>query len=209
METDQIYCMDCDAGMAEKVLPASVDLIFTDPPYVKDLYREAYTLLARHAARILKPGGFVITYAPQYHLPDVMSLLGSALDYHWIVCQRNQANANAVIYHRRVMAMWKPILIYQKPPFRPPPKPYCDMISGRRMKAHHPWEQSIHEALHLLSRFAEGGDLILDPFAGSGTTLLAAKLLGMQYLGFEIDENYHQIAVSRLQQEPLTLGGFA
>lgn len=42
-------------------------------------------------------------------------------------------------------------------------------------------------------------DLILDPFAGSATTLLAAKHLNRQYIGFEINEKYYQIAKDRLQ----------
>jgi len=41
--------------------------------------------------------------------------------------------------------------------------------------------------------------IVLDPFAGSGTTCLAAKNLGRQYIGIEINEEYHRIAVERLQ----------
>ena len=40
--------------------------------------------------------------------------------------------------------------------------------------------------------------LILDPFAGSGSTCLAAKHLELDYIGFEIDEGYHKIAEDRL-----------
>ena len=42
------------------------------------------------------------------------------------------------------------------------------------------------------------GNIILDPFAGSGTTLLAAKRLGIDYLGIEINKNYIEIAEKRL-----------
>lgn len=42
------------------------------------------------------------------------------------------------------------------------------------------------------------GDIILDPFVGSGTTCVAAKELGRQYMGFEINEKYYKIAVDRL-----------
>ena len=44
---------------------------------------------------------------------------------------------------------------------------------------------------------------ILDPFAGSGTTLLAARLEGRQAVGIEISERYCEIAANRLRQKLL------
>jgi DNA modification methylase len=111
----------------------------------------------------------------------------------------------AAVHYNRVMCGFKPILIYQKPPHTPPPKIFLDVVRGRRSKAYHPWEQSIHEAIHLLSRFCITGDLILDPYAGSGTTCLAAKLLGLNYIGFELDPGTHRIACQRMEQQPLNL----
>jgi len=47
--------------------------------------------------------------------------------------------------------------------------------------------------------------VVLDPFAGSGTNLLAAQLLGMEYIGFEIDPDIYDTARRRLAQRPLDL----
>ncbi len=48
--------------------------------------------------------------------------------------------------------------------------------------------------------FTQEGDLVLDPFVGSGTTALAAKRLGRRYLGIDISEEYCQIAEERVMQ---------
>jgi len=55
----------------------------------------------------------------------------------------------------------------------------------------------------LVSLVTVEGSIILDPFAGSGTTCVAAKKLGRHYIGIEINEKYAEIAKGRLSESPL------
>ena len=45
--------------------------------------------------------------------------------------------------------------------------------------------------------FTSEGDIVLDPFIGSGTTALAAQNLGRHYVGIELSELYYEIACNR------------
>ena len=203
-----LICGDCDEGMA-RMRSGSVDIIFTDPPYIKDLYTEVYQVLATHAGRLLVPGGYLVTYCPQFHLPVILRILdGSGLAYFWLCAQLN-SGAKTIVWSRNAMCGWKPVVIYQKPPVTAPGQIFIDVLRGVRAKAFHPWQQSIHETLHLLSRLAAPGAFVLDPYAGTGTNLIAAQLLGMNYHGFEIDPSTYQIARERLTQRPLDLAVFS
>lgn len=62
----------------------------------------------------------------------------------------------------------------------------------------HPTIKPLDLILNLIKNSTGGGAIILDPFVGSGTTCVAAKRLGRQYIGFEINEKYYKIACDRL-----------
>ena len=64
----------------------------------------------------------------------------------------------------------------------------------------HPCQKPLDVMLWLVESVTEEGDVILDPFAGSGTTLLAAKLRGRKAIGIELDEQYCKAAAHRCSQ---------
>ena len=74
-----------------------------------------------------------------------------------------------------------------------------DLCAGG--KNSHPTQKPRALMLELVSLFTDPGDLILDPFAGSGTTGVACLRLGRRFIGIEKDPTYFQLACDRLRAE--------
>ena len=69
----------------------------------------------------------------------------------------------------------------------------------------HPCPKPEPLMVELVSLFTDPGETILDPFAGSGTTLVAAKRIGRKAIGIELNEAYCEVAARRLSQGVLPL----
>ena len=65
----------------------------------------------------------------------------------------------------------------------------------------HPTQKPLPLIQFLIEKSVSPGGLVIDPFAGSGTTLVAAASLGRRYWGCEIDEHYYKVALSRLKSD--------
>jgi site-specific DNA-methyltransferase (adenine-specific) len=82
---------------------------------------------------------------------------------------------------------------------REPENPIADVIewkyTGNKL---HPTQKPLSALLPLVETFSRAGGTVIDPFAGSGSSLLAAKMLGRSYIGVEMDARYHAIAKRRL-----------
>ncbi|MDP2955431.1 MAG: DNA methyltransferase, partial [Longimicrobiales bacterium] len=173
-----------------------VDHLVTDPPYGGE-HLGLWDDLGQFAARVLRPGGFLVAYSGHYHLPAVHAALGRHLEYYWILTLL--CREHAAIHPRRIHAGYKPVIVYQKPPVTRQAGWVSDVIHGRgREKPLHPWQQAVHDARELLERFTGPGESICDPMAGSGTSLVAALELGRRCLGIELEEETFEVMRDRV-----------
>jgi site-specific DNA-methyltransferase (adenine-specific) len=98
------------------------------------------------------------------------------------------------------MRLWQPIFYYGKDPWQGKLRPDGKICYDSDRATEHPCPKPIKSWSWLLERTSLHGDVVLDPFMGSGTTLRAAKDLGRRAIGIEIEEKYCQIAIERLRQ---------
>lgn len=76
---------------------------------------------------------------------------------------------------------------------------------GQPGKVDHPTQKPISLMSRIVSAIVPPEGTVLDCFAGSGTTLVVAKLLGRKAIGVELEEKYCEVAVERLRQGVLNL----
>jgi len=74
-------------------------------------------------------------------------------------------------------------------------------IKHNKYRDEHPCQLPVHLLERIILMSTDEGDIILDPFSGTGTTAIAAKRLGRKYIGFELDQEYAQISESKLLWE--------
>ena len=77
------------------------------------------------------------------------------------------------------------------------------MLQGNmknKEKRVHPTQKPLPVMEWIIQRYTKEGDTVLDPFMGSGTTCIACKKLGRNYIGVEKDEEYFEIAQKRMEE---------
>jgi len=206
----QIYLGDC-----REVLPtlAPVDLVLTDPPYGMNYYSGHY-----------KHGN---PYAPvanddHYPWPIISQCLDIATAAVYSFCRRDNIGDLIIkpksflvwvknnwtagdLEHAHGRA-WEGIAFYPREKHKFLSR-IPDVIYSNRVppdKLNHPTEKPLGVMLTIIG--ANAGNIICDPFMGSGTTLVAAKQVGRKGIGVEIEEKYAEIAAKRLSQEMLPFG---
>lgn len=78
-------------------------------------------------------------------------------------------------------------------------------VNGERGSKPHPSTKPVALMEEIVELFTDPSDLILDPFAGSGTTGVAALQLGRRFIGWEMNADYHAIATRRLSGDRAVL----
>lgn len=178
----------------------SVDLIFTDPPYLGE-YLHTYEWLAEEAARVLKPGGFCLAMCGGYYLNKIFGMMDRYLSYHWKL--ELLMDNSSVLWPRKVIARSKSILAYSKGVSNPRCNILGALHGGGMDKRFHSWGQDVNSARYYIDCFSKPGDIVLDPFIGGGTTLVACELIGRRCVSFDVDRSALHTTRARLITEEI------
>jgi DNA modification methylase len=220
-----LYCADC-----RDLLPQFVDdefgLVLTDPPYnVGQLYKEHDDLVERQEYLVWLCG--ILSQCQRVTRDSVCWFPGVAnvWDVPDVLCSTGLRAARLLGWHKKEFAgdkwcggpplCWEPIVWATKAE-----KPHFNKCFGARgrdflvvnathgnpLSKHHPCPKPLKVMTWLVGLFAQEALPILDPFAGTGTTLVAAKHAGYPAVGIEVSEDYCRVAVERLAQGVLPFG---
>ena len=198
--------------------PESVDAIITDPPYGINFeaWRTRKTIkndkapfiwFLYDAFRALKPGesgrGSLVCFTRwdvEQTFIDAMRLAGfqvkSEVIWDKIYTGVGDCKSQFAPSHENIIFAVKGK--YSFPGYRPK-----DLITFQKLgggQKCHPTEKPVGLLANLITAVTKPGDLILDPFAGSGSTLVAAKKTGRRFIGIELDDDYYQTAQRRIEE---------
>ena len=203
----------------------SVDLVLTDPPYTERTHKQAKTNKGKgHGSKAVNFG-----HIEDGELLNILSAAGrktrgwviSTLDYRHAVGFESEppeglralrvgvwvkTNPMPQISADRPAQGWEAIAYLHRDDTKPSwggGGRAGNYVLPVEQRTGHPTAKPLSMIEDLISKFTKPGGLVLDPFAGSGTTLRAAKNLGRKAIGFEIEEEYCEIIAKRLAQEVL------
>jgi len=182
----KIADIDVRKGDFKKVLSDvyDIDAIITDPPYPKE-FIQCFSDLGLYAKEHVKKDGFIAVYSGQYHLPEVIKRLSEHLTYVWTFCLYH-VGKKQLVNGVNIMCGWKPVLIFSNGKKKMRFSAYDVLISEKREKANHEWQQSESGVYPLIDILTKPGELVVDPFAGAGSFLKVAQENGRKAIGAEI-----------------------
>jgi site-specific DNA-methyltransferase (adenine-specific) len=194
-----------------KLPSGCIDLIITDPPYLVN-YKDrkgrgikndtsnnsADWLLPsfKQMYRLLKPKSFCIVFYGWNSIDKFMyawKKAGFNIASH-IVWTKSYDSGKKYLKYRHECAY---LLTkgYPDVPENPLPSVMPWKYSGNGL---HPTQKPVEILIPLIAKFSNIGDIVLDSFAGSGLTAVASVLTKRDFLGYELDKEYHKVAVKRL-----------
>ncbi len=171
------------------------------------------------AVRLLVEGGSLLSFVSEFTLTP---FLASGLNHRGLIYWRktNPTTAFRMLYVRAVeMIVWqvKTSTARRQPwtwnagGYRPnvydgPVLAGYSVVNGNEPRVH-PTQKPLWLMRSILAVHSSPGQLVVDPYMGSGTTVAAAKSLGRRAIGIEQDERWCEIAARRCSQEVLGLAG--
>ena len=205
---NQILKADCIRALP-MLQDGSVDFILTDPPYItRYKSRDGRTVPNDDNDRWLKPA-FAEMYRVLANNAFCVSFYGWPQADKFIQAYRaagfrvvghfafpkSYASSSRYLHYRHECAH---LLAKGAPAI--PKDTIGDVIDWRYTgNKLHPTQKPLAVLLPLIETFSPQSGTVLDPFAGSGSTLMAAKSLGRAYIGIELDAKYHGLAKRRLE----------
>lgn len=183
--------------VGNQIADNSVSLIFTDPPY-HEQYLMLWSDLGSFAARVLKPGGILLSYSGQSFLPQVLNALNEHLEYRWTIGVFHQGQ-HIQVWKDQAWNEWKPIVMFSKD------KPiehawFIDARNGiKGDKEAHEWAQGENEASYYIDKLTQPGDLVVDPMCGSGPIVRMAHRFKRRAIGIEIDKSRYDVALGSME----------
>jgi site-specific DNA-methyltransferase (adenine-specific) len=211
---NKIICGDCLEIM--KQLPDKcIDLVLTDPPYnagreyandeLEKLEQQKWLNEWLTECKRITKDNLVIIIGVKYHIPFTKWLIEN-MNYCW---EFIWWKSNGMLNGKATFAKYDKVLWFSREQgthYRTNNVP-TDVWNIPIKVEENNWGHSTPKDLmgikKIIQLLSKEGDLVLDPFLGSGTTAVACKQLKRNFIGIEISERYCQIARERLRQEIL------
>lgn len=184
----------------------ALDAIVTDPPWAD---MSLYRWLGSMAVNKLRAGGLLLVQCGTGFMPEVLSIMvGTGLTYRWCLSFAYAETRRSKPTAGKWLSAWSPVLVFSKGAM-----PGGDSVgdfylvhNARGTKDLHDWEQPLKPFAYWMKVLLQPGSLVADPFAGSGTTGVAAREVALRWVGTEIDQKAFKVARGRLLGQRLHKG---
>jgi len=210
---NKIICGD-SLKILKELPDNSVDLVLTDPPYGinydnKDLNRQS----PENFGKIENDNGEIdyLNLITEFQRISKMVIVFGAINFMqdlpykgiWICWdKRTKIEADKVFGSPFELAWCNKISGYDKI-YRIMHGGVINADRKELKKRVHPTQKPVELMKRIIEDFSKEDDIVLDPFLGSGTTAVACKQLGRNYIGIELSKEYCSIAKKRLEQDVL------